>query len=224
MFCDSDDYYHPEHINDQVNRLRQHPEVGAVCAAFAMVDHKGNNKVNLEAEIDGFEITEELLTGKTRTHLCTFAIRADVAKLTNGFREYFASAEDIDFQLRLAEYCRVFYEPKVSYYYRLHNTSTIHTQASSTRVFFEDTARKFCRQRCENSMDDLQLGIPPSVPTGKDSPTDATSQLQGVMTGTAWRLHKQGYKLEAIKVGLRACLIRPTNLTVWKSFLILIAK
>lgn len=224
MFCDSDDYFAAERIKDQAEWMRQHPNVGAVCTAFAMVDNRGSNVVHLESAKEGSEITEELLSGKTRTHLCTFAIRSDVAKLTNGFREFFVSAEDIDFQLRLAEVCNVFYESKVSYYYRLHNTSTVHTQASTTRLFFEETAREFSRQRRNNGKDELQLGNPPQIPTGIDFPSDAKTQLQGVMIGTAWRLHRHGDKLEAIKCGLRACLIIPVNLSAWKSFVMLIIK
>jgi glycosyltransferase involved in cell wall biosynthesis len=224
MFCDSDDYFTGSRVENQVNWLNQHPEVGAVCGSFVMIDHNGNNSVALTTGNQTCEITEELLSGKTRTHLCTFAIRSRFIQLINGFREFFVSAEDIDFQLRLAEVCKVFYEPNVAYYYRLHNSSIVHTQTSTKRLFYEETARTFRQQRAQKSEDDLQLGYPPQLPVEFGLPTDAKTQLQGALIGAAWQLHRDGQKLKAFKTGLSACQIKPENFMAWKSFIMLFLK
>jgi glycosyltransferase involved in cell wall biosynthesis len=224
MFCDSDDYFTDARVENQVNWLNQHPEVGAVCGSFAMTDHNGNNSVALPTGDQAYEITKELLSGKTRTHLCTFAVRRGFTELIGGFREFFVSAEDIDFQLRLAEVCNVFYEPNVVYYYRLHDSSIVHTQTSTQRLFYEATARSFRQQRAENGEDDLQAGYPPQIPVGYGLSVDAKTQLQGALIGTAWQLHQNGQKLKAFKTGLNACRIRPGNFIIWKSFVMLFLK
>jgi glycosyltransferase involved in cell wall biosynthesis len=224
MLCDSDDYFTDSRVTNQVIWLNQHPRAGAVCGSFAMTDHRGKNSVALSTGSQACEITEELLASKTRTHLCTFAIRRRFIVLISGFREFFVSAEDIDFQMRLAEVCKVFYEPNVVYYYRLHDSSIVHTQASTRRVFYEETARTFRQQRATSGEDDLQTCFPPSVPEELGLPTNPKVQLQDALIGSAWQLHKQGKKLEAIKKGIDACMVKPTNLIAWKSFIMLFIK
>lgn len=224
MFCDADDLYAKTCIETAMNWLASNSDVGAVCAQFALMDCNGGNIVNLDSGECSCDITEELLSGKTRTHLCTFTIRREFIEMIGGFREFFVSAEDIDFQLRLAEVCKVFHIPNIVYFYRLHNSSIVHTQASSKRKFFEDSARLFRKQRQQKGADSLQLGCPPDIPVEFGLPVDAKAQLQGALIGTAWRLHKQGKKLEAIKSGFRACLINPINLVAWKSYVMLFIK
>jgi glycosyltransferase involved in cell wall biosynthesis len=224
MFCDADDLYAKNCVENQFNWLASHPDTGAVCAQFAMMDPNGGNVVNLVSEVSSSDITDELLSGKTRTHLCTFIIRREFIDQINGFREFFETAEDIDFQLRLAEACKIGFVSSVVYYYRLHDSSIVHTQASSKREFFEESARLFRRQRAGNEADYLQLGIPPEVPGEYGHSVDPKTQLQGALIGTAWRLHQQGKKIKAIKNGLRACLINPSNLMVWKSYFMLFLK
>ena len=223
-FCDADDLFSDNSIESQVNYIESHPEAGATCAKFAMMDSLGGNIVEMVNENEPSDITEELLSGVTRTHACTFMVRKEIIEMLGGYREFFVSGYDIDFQLRLAEACKVVYLPIVTYLYRLHDTSIVHTQSSSKREFFEKTARLFRRQRAENGKDDLQLGHPPQLPDDTTLPLDAKTQLQGILIGNAWRLHKEGQKLNAIKMGFRACRIRPEDLMSWKSFLMLIIK
>lgn len=225
MFCDSDDYFTDSRVTSHVIWLSQHPSAGAVCGSFAMTDHRGKISVDLSTGNQSCEITEELLAGRTRTHLCTFAIRSKFIELIGGFREFFVSAEDIDFQLRLAEVCKVFYEPNVVYHYRLHGSSIVHTQASTKSMFYAETARAFRQQRAKKGEDDLQMGSPPSLlPEGLGRPVNPKVHLQGALMGSAWHSHKQGKKLESIKKGVRACLTNPTNLIAWKSFIMLFIK
>lgn len=224
MFCDADDLFADNRIETQLSWLAQHPDIGAVCAQFAMMDNNGGNIVDLDSGEDTCDITDELLSGKTRTHLCTFLIKREVINTIGGFREFFVSAEDIDFQLRLAEVCKIFFVPQIVYYYRLHDSSIVHTQPSTKRLFFEETARTFRQQRAKNRKDDLQAGHPPPIPVGHSLPDDARTQLQGALIGIAWRFHKEGQKLKALKTGLSACRIKPENVMAWKSFVMLFLK
>jgi glycosyltransferase involved in cell wall biosynthesis len=224
MFCDADDLLAKDCIEKQLRWFALYPDTGAVCAQFALMDCNGGNIINLDSGESPCDISEELLSGQTRTSLCTFIIKRELIEMIGSFREFFVSAEDIDLQLRLTEVCKVFYVPEVIYFYRLNDSSIVHTQSSKKRIFFEETARLFRQQRAEKGIDDLQSGRPPSVPEDQGDAFKSKDQLQGALIGTAWRLHKQGEKLKAIKSGFRACLINPVNLMVWKSYIMLFIK
>ena len=120
MRCDADDLYPKMRIREQAALLRAHPEYGAICGSFAMIDDGGRLVANLPCGLDFMEITPELKEGRVRTHLCTYAIRRESARKAGGFRAFFETAEDVDFQLRLGEVCRVAYYPLEWYLYRIH--------------------------------------------------------------------------------------------------------
>jgi len=224
MRCDADDRYVPGRIGRQVEWLKSHPDFGAVCGSFATIDDRSKLISTLETGHTDEEITNELREGKTRTHLCTFAIRAEVVRQLRGFRPYFVTAEDIDFQLRLAGVTRVWYEARSAYEYRLHDASMVHSQANARRVFFENTARAFAVQRRETEMDELQRGNPPIPPPPLGKPQKSVVQKQGMLLGQAWREHAQGQKWRAIQTGWRACWARPSDWQTWKSWVALLVK
>ncbi|MBF2003622.1 MAG: glycosyltransferase [Synechococcales cyanobacterium M58_A2018_015] len=225
MRCDADDFYPQGRLQSQVEWLNQHPEFGAVCGSFTAIDAKGQPVVTFNNGSTAQEITGELRRGYTRTHLCTYAIRNDVLRILGGFRPYFVTGEDIDFQLRLGEVCRVWYCSAPVYHYRLHNASITHTRGSGEREFFDQIAREFQHQRQTRGQDDLQRGVPPS-PTSINSkrPLTATQHIQNCLLGRAWREHQAGQKLQALSTGLRSLMLLPSNLTVWRSVLALAVK
>ncbi len=225
MQCDSDDLYPRGRIAAQVRVLDRLPEMGAVCGRFATMDRGGALVAELgETRPFAEDITEELLAGQTRTHLCSFAIRRPHLDAIGGKREYFESAEDIDLQLRLAESCRVWYEPVSWYRYRLHDESLTHTQASTRRAFFEQYARHLRDQRARGEPDDLQRGCP-LLPPCKDTPPDRSGpQVQGMLLADAWRKHARGEKLTAIASGFRALALAPLDAGVWRSVAALLLK
>lgn len=223
MRCDADDLYPSGRISDQVEWLSSHPEFGAVCGNFATVDPKGRLVLTMSCGDEPLEITHELHSGITRTHLGTYAINADVLKTIGGFRPYFRSGEDIDLQLRIAETCRVWYQPVVRYYYRLHQTSLTHTMNSSEREFFDTIARTFCHQRRDRGSDDLQQGCPPTAPRSQ-LVLNANDHIQGLLFGRSWQEHASGRKLKAVITGLHALWLRPQNLAAWRNIIALILK
>ena len=224
LFCDADDYFSPDRVADQVAWLTRHPEAGAVCGSYTMVDSGGNNAVMLDTGNEECEITGELRSGKTRTHLCTFAIRASLITTSNHFRAFFVSAEDIDFQLRLTDVCRVFYVPVKNYFYRLHDSSITHQQATNTRQFYEQTARHLSQQRVRYGTDDLEKGIIPAIPENILNATKSNIQLQGLLIGNSWQLLAQGKRSQAICKGFQALKVDLTSLMPWKSLIMLIFK
>ena len=225
MRCDADDLYPVGRIRDQVAWLDANQDYVAVCGGFATLDGSGRPVAVLATGETAEDITEELNAGQTRTSFCTYAVRRNSIEKIGGFRSYFETAEDIDFQLRLANYARVMYLPQTTYLYRLHADSITHTQSSAKRVFFESTAREFQRQRTLDGQDDLMRGSPPEVPAVSNAePGSAVKQVGGMLLGSAWRAHQRGNKWAAIVLGFRALMHMPLQLAVWRSVAALIAK
>jgi glycosyltransferase involved in cell wall biosynthesis len=225
MRCDADDHYPEGRISEQVNWLDAHPQYDAVCGRFATMDSLGRLAAEMATGDFKENITEELNAGKTRTHFCTFAIRKKSIHSVGGFRPYFVTAEDIDFQLRLGEIANVMYLPHSVYLYRLHDTSITHSQGNLKRIFFESTARLFQSQRKASGSDDLQRGCPPEPPeVQSDKPGIAAQQIQGILTGAAWYEHSLGRKSKAVVLGLRALRLTPFAPRMWWGVMALILK
>lgn len=225
MRCDADDMYPAGRIKEQVIWLDANPEYAAVCGAFSSMDVSGRMVARLTTGVAIQDITEELNAGRTRTSLCTYAIRKSSFHIVGGFRSYFATAEDIDFQLRLAESAKIMYLPFSCYLYRIHNASITHTQGNNKRVFFDETARQFQLQRKATGQDDLQRGCQPNPPDiQSDKPSAAAQQIQAMLTGAAWNEHAAGNKLKAVAVGFRALRQSPCDLGQWRNLLVLLVK
>ena len=222
--CDADDIYPLDRLAIQVDWLQTHPEYGAVCAAFSSIDRKGKLLLDYDCGDKGGVITAELLSGKTRTHYCAFAVRKEILNKIGGCRAYFVTAEDLDLQFRIAEQCDVYYMPQSLYYYRLHDTSIIHSQSTSKRKFYDDQAHRFLRQRQEVGLDDLQRGVINAPPADNGQRKRCDIQIQGNLLGQAWKQHTSGCKLLSIKTGLKACMVKPSSLSCWKSIVMLILK
>jgi len=225
MQCDADDTYPQGRIARQLRFLDAHPEYGAVCGPFSTMTSSGRGVADLWTDdAHAEEITQELLGGHARTHLCAFAVRTEDLRALGGKREYFESAEDLDLQLRLAEVCRIWYEPCGAYRYRLHDASLTHSQPSIRRKFFEQYARELRRQRAAGKPDDLQRGEPLDPPEAPSPPDCSGEHIGGLLLGEAWRQHRRGDKPAAILSGLRALARSPTTLATWKSVAALVIK
>ncbi len=225
MICDADDKYPEDRIEKQVQWLEQHPTYNAICGAYYSMDVKERVVARLALYASASDITEELQDGVTRTSLCTYAMRTKSLKEIGGYREYFVTGSDIDFQLRFGEKNKVWYCPEFVYYYRIHCTSITHTQPLIEKKFYEATARLFLRQRLLRGDDDLERGVPPPVPKGlSENVTCASSHIQGMLHGEAWKRHAEGNKIGAIALGVRFLLYTPKSLKAWRSFAALILK
>lgn len=225
MRCDGDDLFPPNRIKQQVKWLKEHPEFGAVCGRFSSIDPKGKPLIDFLVNRKPEEITQELHTGEIRTHIGTFAIRTDVIRAAGGSREYFNCFEDFDFQLRLSETCRIWFEPELCYIYRIHAASSTHSASNLVREFLQEQAFRFQIQRQAEGLDDLQRGCPPPVPEHTyKSPRDTAQHLQDLLVASAWMEHEAGRKKQALFKGLNAALVLPTDLDGWRNLIVLLIK
>lgn len=221
---DCDDLIPPDRLKRQVRWLEEHGEYAAVCGAMSTMTSGGEPVADVNARHSSGDITDELRNGITRCSLCTFLMRTAAVREVGGFRRYFITAEDIDFQLRFGERHRVWYESMLTYWYRLHDSSITHSQASNARAFFEDIARQFQSQRRGMERDALDLGSPPTPPQEAGKARGSAEAVQHLLMGASWDRHRAGRKGEAIRLGWRACLARPTTLWTWRSLFALALK
>ena len=222
MRCDADDLYPPGRIAEQVEWLDCHPGHDAVGGAFGTVDAKGMPVVRRldSGGEERLDLEAELRQGVLRTHLCTFAMRRDAVERTGGFREYFETAEDIDFALRLGEHGRVAYLPRTWYLYRLHGASITHRQREVRRLFYMQMAREFQGQRLAGGADALQLGRAPAPPAGDGSrATSAGRHIQDLLIGQAWSELRQRRLAAAIEHAWRAATASPLRGAGWETLL-----
>lgn len=226
MLCDSDDFYPRDRIATQVAWLEAHPSHNAVCGSYTAVDAQGLLIAHmLKASARDTDIEDELRAGTTRTSLCTFAIRRGAIEHLGGFRTYFETSTDIDFQLRLGETSRVHWRAANTYFYRLHDNSVTHSQSSVRREFFESTARSFVGQRRTQGSDDLQRGVPPMPPQAtKGKATGSAIQIQGMLIGQAWRTWKAGKREDGLRTVLRSIRLGPFARSPWWALLVMVCK
>jgi glycosyltransferase involved in cell wall biosynthesis len=223
--CDADDLYPVDRLERHARFLAEHPEFDAIAGGMETMTPTGKSIAWLHGEASGGEVTAELRNGVTRTSLCTYATRRE-AMLATPFRNFFVSSEDIDFQLRMGERCRVWFDPAIVYHWRLHNTSITHTQKSKQRIFYETTAKEFQKQRQARGRDDLEMGNPPTPPPkeGSAAALEVHDQTQQMMMGASWREHRAGRKGKAIGMGFRAAMANPASFWAWKSVASLLLK
>jgi len=225
--CDADDLYPHPRLLDQVTWLLEHSEFGAVCGGYSVINEKAAPVIRFDCGTGAEEITQELRSGVTRTHFCTYAVRRDILRSLGGFRPYFCTGEDIDIQLRLGEACRVWFETGNYYHYRLHSGSITHTISSIKREFFDGIARQFQRQRQLEGLDDLERGCPPAFPPTyqpQNPPFSAAEHIQNLLLGKAWQEHQDGDRLQALATGLRSVMTYPRNTSAWRSLMALAIK
>jgi len=223
--CDADDLFPKTRLATQVLWLQSNPSFGAICGRYESMDEKGNHVSTFLCGSGQYEdITEELLESKTRTSLCTFLVKRNAIIELGGCRDFFITSSDIDLQLRLATKIKIGFAPEITYYYRLHDASITHTQAANQRVFFEKTARLFQQQRTTTGEDDLERGMPPTIPQKNTSESNVKTQISHLLISEAWKSHRQGNKIQAIRKGLSACSAMPYGYSNWKNLFFLIIK
>jgi len=225
MRCDADDLYPPGRIAAQLDFLQRHPGFVAVCGPFSMAGPAGEHVATprIAPQTGDLDVAADILASRLRTHLCAFAFRRAALARVGGFRPFFQTAEDIDFQLRLAAAGPVGFLPANAYVYRLHDASITHTQASTLRQFFEATAYAMARERAARGSDALMRGETVALPTpeaGGHRPDRSARQISQLLVGEAWRRFLARDRSGALRTALRAVVASPGHAEAWRSLLL----
>lgn len=222
--CDADDLYPHDRIETQIKLL--HSKVGyvAVSSGFEMITDKGQHVTSLEAVGTGRDVTDELLSGQTITHLCTWLIKREAVVEIGGARTWFESAEDIDLQFRIAATGKVWHEPGVAYRYRLHDSSITHSKSTERVLFYEHCARAFAKQRLATKQDDLDLNRAPEAPAPSANASSARKHILGQMIGRAWAQQQAGQPIDAIRCAAKTVRFDPLQLDSWRCLLLITLK
>jgi len=224
--CDADDLLVPGRIGVQLGLLDDRPDAVAVCGGYETIDARGRPIAVLPTGDGPADIEGELRAGTTRTHLGTFAIRRAALETLGGARDHFVGTEDIDLQLRLGCLGVVLYVPGPVYRYRLHDASSTHTQPSPQREFLTAQARRFVRQRVATGADDLDRGVAEAPPADRagDRAMSAREQACSMQIGRAWRLRRDGHRLQAVAAMTRVLAANPLRPAVWKQWVWMLVK
>ena len=226
--CDSDDLFVPNRLAFQARWLRSHPDFGAICGGFSTISRWGFHLADMGCGSEPREITDELQEGTLRTSFCTFATAVHWLHDLGGFRPFFRSAEDIDLQFRLSERCRIWFHPRVVYYYRIHDASYTHQMSASEQLFYEASARWLQRQRAGGRLDELQQNRPSSLLTEpveiKVPRSPAAVHIQALLLRKAWQQHEEGARIRSVLTGFQAALNDPKRFPAWRSVVALMLK
>lgn len=222
--CDADDLYPMDRIEMQVKWLDAHPENIAVCGMFSSIDPKGRHLVQYNKDTVSESLDGVFAKGGVRTHFCTYMTRTNILKKIGGCRSFFVTAEDIDLQFRLSEQGSIYFLAKNTYFYRLHEASITHTQTNTKRLFFENKAREFHKQRMQIGTDDLQRGVPPELPVQTVEKHSSVNQIHEQLISESWYWHKKKQKLKASQIALKVIKFYPFSIKSWRNFIVIVLK
>lgn len=220
MRCDADDTIPEDRLDWQLPLLDGNSELAAVSAGFETMLEDGTPCGWLACSGEVRDVTQTLRDGETVTSFCTWLTRIDAIKAVGGARDWFRTAEDVDLQLRLAVEGRILHVPRVSYSYRMHDNSIVHSTADSTRFFFDRHAAEFVVDRCRSGSDALERGdaLPSWPPVEQGKMRTAFEQGRGHAIATAWteaNLGKHGAALKRLARLLRKV---PGSGKIWLNF------
>lgn len=220
--CDADDLFVAGRLGPQLQLLRSEPDAAAVAGGYASMDARGREVCVMSTGSEPADLTEELLAGRTRTHLGAWLIRRSAWEAIGGARAWFQSAEDLDLQCRLAGVGRVLYRPGVAYRYRLHGGSVTHRITNARRRFFDAAVVRFAQQRAAGEPGELERGEAPDPP--EDAPDCAARmsprwQTQGLLMYEAHRARFSGDRGGSFALLRRAFLANPAGVRRWPTLL-----
>jgi len=223
--CDADDLYPENRLDWQLSWLQSHCDYIAVSGGFRAISEHGKALADLGCQGMGRDVTADLRAGNSLTTLCAWLMRAEAIQQAGGARPWFKTGEDIDLQLRLARYGKVWHEPRVSYIYRLHDSSITHEQSTGIQEFYKTSAKQFAVQRAQRGYDDLEIGSPPPLPEANDTSREsAADHSVSLLVGGAWVQHREGKKIAGVQTMLRAIGLKPQRFSLWKELATLIIK
>lgn len=211
---DADDIAMPDRLIQQVEFLRQNPEIVCVGGAQDWIDESGRLLLHHpEAEQDT-EIQHLALIGHTPINHPSALMRRLTVLQVGGYDESMYPAEDLDLWLKLGELGKLANLKNTVIKYRQHN------QSISERLQVEQTQKK--RNACYQAWErrGIQGYFQESAPW---RPVDQISRHQFI-TMYGWRFFQTGRRVDALIYSLKAIRTLPWKLEGWKLFVCSIIK
>lgn len=203
---DSDDVSLPDRLKQQVDFLRQHPEVVCVGGAQEWIDEAGRFLLHRKEVESDAEIQQQMLVGHTCINNPSAMMRRSAVLQVGGYDESLAQAEDLDLFLKLGERGQLANLPNPVLQYRQHCNS-----------ISEQRHREHLEQQrivCERAWQ--RRGITGLVmETQPWRPVDRPSRHR-FMTMYGWWFFNRGQRSAAIDYAIKAIQALPFNPEGWK--------
>ena len=157
-FLDADDLWHPDKLQDQLEILQTHPEIGLVYSWTDYIDTEGQFVCPGRREIVQGNVYAKLLVANFLENGSAALIRCQIVRDIGGFDEQLTGCQDTDLYLRIARHHFFMTVPKVQVYYRI-----------SPGSITDDTARHeerllmFLQKAYADAPDELQSLKPQSL-------------------------------------------------------------
>jgi glycosyltransferase involved in cell wall biosynthesis len=117
---DADDVALPHRLEEQVEFMERHPEVGMLGGAFELISTRGRVLKTVRFPSEDSEIRSVILTYNPICHP-TVVMRKDVAMASGGYRKALLDADDYDLWLRISERSQLANLEKCVLRYRIHS-------------------------------------------------------------------------------------------------------
>ena len=162
-FLDSDDTWHADKLEKQVNTLLQQPEIGGIVCQGELIDKDGQliaqplRYTNLtSADL----IAEKLVLGNDPTISTTLVIRKSIIECIGGFAENIHYGEDADFCLRASLNCKLDIYPEVLVQIRVHLSSQTSLLSKEKAIqWYQDHQTIMERIKQQSNQPELQTAI-----------------------------------------------------------------
>ncbi|MEM9881655.1 MAG: glycosyltransferase family A protein [Planctomycetota bacterium] len=140
---DADDLAEPDRLARQVAFMAEHPEVVASGTSVTFIDEADRRLTINRPPTDHEAIDDALMRGHCAIWNTSCVIRRGPFLSIDGYDEHFATAEDVDAWLRLAEVGRLANLDAPLHRYRLHDASVSAADQTGNRAL--------CREACERA-------------------------------------------------------------------------
>lgn len=225
--CDADDFLEPGRFVDQLAFLQANRSFSAVAGQYRVVMDSGFDISVRPLIDDSEEVTEDLKSGRERTHLGTFLTRYSVLAEIGGARDFFISSQDLDLQFRIAHAGRVMLFPQVTYVYRLREASISHSSDDERRKYYKAKACEYAAQRKAYGFDDIDQGKAKPFTKREVGTTvrmKTRHRASGLLESEAfWQISQRRYA-KALSKAFLSVVFFPTRLSKWRSFFVILVR
>lgn len=194
---DADDISTPNSLQEQVEFITSHPEVGLVASQQAFMTERGmiaaHYKLPRDSYFNGQPFRYVSLDDFTYdasspiVHGTVLFERLLVDKL-GGYRTEFLTSEDNDLWTRILDHKKIVVLNSCSYHLRLHSASATRKHASSL-LFYRKLVKDFALERSRTGSDPLMRGGPVPKPAAAPVEERVTSKPGKLFRGDLLNYH-----------------------------------